>query len=123
MLNISHQEFEKTVQQALEELPEEISKALENIDIFIEETPGHEIGEGFRFSANHLLGLYTGIPKNHRGPYYGNVLPDRIYLYKKNLESYCRSHQALKEQIQRTVLHEIGHYFGINDKRLRELGY
>ncbi len=123
MLNISHQEFESTVQEALEELPEEISQAIENIDIFIEEFPGHEIGEGFRLSANRLLGFYMGIPKNHRGHYYGNVLPDRIYLYKKNLESYCRSHQELKEQIQRTVLHEIGHYFGMNDKRLRELGY
>jgi predicted Zn-dependent protease with MMP-like domain len=50
-------------------------------------------------------------------------LPDRIYLYKKNLEAICHNREELKDQIRRTVLHEIGHYFGIDDKRLRELGY
>lgn len=120
----THEEFEKIVEEALQELPQEISQKIDNIDILIEETPTLEIQQQMKVSKSGLLGLYSGIPLNHRNPSsYGNVLPDRIYLFKKNLESICSTPDQLKDQIQRTILHEIGHYFGLNDRRLRELGY
>ncbi|HKY64653.1 MAG TPA: metallopeptidase family protein [bacterium] len=120
---LSEEEFEAVVDEALDELPPDLSEKIHNVDIFIEDYPSREIQEEMGVSRRGLLGFYTGIPQNHRGAYYGNVLPDRIYLYKKNLESVCHSREELKDQIRRTVLHEIGHYFGIDDKRLRELGY
>ena len=121
---LSEEEFEKVVHDALTELPEEFASKLDNIDLFIEDYPSPEIQSAMHVSREGLLGFYTGVPQKHRLPSsYGSVLPDRIYLYKKNLESFSRNLEELKEQIQRTVLHEIGHYFGIDDKRLRELGY
>ncbi len=120
----THDEFEKIVEEALQELPSEISQKIENVDILIEETPTLEIQQQMKVSKNGLLGLYSGIPLSHRNPSsYGNVLPDRIYLFKKNLEAICTNPDELKDQIQRTILHEIGHYFGLSDRRLRELGY
>ena len=121
---MTHEEFEAVVHEALDEIPEEFYEKIENIDILIEDYPDPDTQKMMRVDKNGLLGLYSGIPHNKRSPTsYGNVLPDRIYLFKKNLEAFCRSRQELKEQIQRTVLHELGHYFGISDKRLRELGF
>ena len=117
-------EFETIVNEALDELPQDLAEKIENIDIIIEDYPSLDVQQSMKVHKHHLLGLYTGIPQKHRSPtYYGNVLPDRIYLYKKNLEAFCHTLEELKEQIQRTVLHEVGHYFGISDKRLRELGF
>lgn len=120
---LSEEEFEAVVDEALDELPPDLFDKIQNLDIFVEDYPSRDIQEQMGVSQRGLLGFYTGIPQMHRGPYYGNVLPDRIYLYKKNIESICNSREELKDQIRRTVLHEIGHYFGIDDKRLRELGY
>jgi len=120
---LSQEEFEAVVDEALEELPADLADKIHNVDIFVEDYPSTEVQEEMGISRRGLLGLYTGISQNHRGAFYGNVLPDRIYLYKKNLEAVTHSREELKDQIRRTVLHEIGHYFGIDDKRLRELGY
>ncbi|MFO1519521.1 MAG: metallopeptidase family protein [bacterium] len=123
-MNFTHAEFEAVVEEALDEIPEEFHEKLDNVDIIIEDYPNGEIQKAMKVGKNGLLGLYTGIPFSERRPSsYGNVLPDRIYLFKKNLEAFCPNREELKEQIQRTVLHEIGHYFGISDKRLRELGF
>jgi predicted Zn-dependent protease with MMP-like domain len=121
---LTSEEFEAIVQEALDELPEEFASKIENVDVFIEDYPSPEIQRQMRVTRSGLLGLYSGVPHNHRSPSsYGNVLPDRIYIFRKNLEAVCRTTEQLKDQIRRTVLHEIGHYFGIDDKRLRELGY
>ena len=118
------QEFQAIVEEAIREIPEEFREKIENIDILIEDYPDPETLRSMKVSKNGLLGLYTGIPHPKRSPFfYGNTLPDRIYLFKKNLEAFCHSREELKDQIQRTVLHELGHYFGISDKRLRELGF
>ena len=70
-----------------------------------------------------LLGLYQGVPLDKRGHYYAGVLPDKITLYQKNIETVCRNEKDMILEIQKTLLHELGHYFGISEKRLRELGY
>lgn len=117
-------EFQEVVDEALEGLPPEIAQKIENIEIIVEDTPHPEIQKSMKAGKKDLLGLYTGVPFSKRSPHsYGNVLPDVIYLFKKNLEELCPTRQELVEQIQRTLLHEIGHYFGLTDKRLRELGY
>lgn len=117
---MNHDEFQKVVELAMSELPEEFQKEIHNIEIVIEDDPIPPI-------APHkiLLGLYQGIPLNKRTHYYGcgGVLPDKITLFKRNIEAISSDHRTMIDQIKRTLLHELGHYFGIDDKRLRELGY
>jgi predicted Zn-dependent protease with MMP-like domain len=120
---LSDEEFETVVDEALSEIPPDLYEKIENIDIFIEDYPSPEVQAQMGVTPRGLLGFYHGIPQAHRGHYYANTLPDRIYLYKKNIESISPTLERMKEEIQRTVLHELGHYFGIDDKRLRELGF
>lgn len=117
---MTREEFEKVVHKALDELPVEFTRELHNIEIVIEDKSApHPYKDAL------LLGLYQGIPLSKRTHYYGfgGVLPDKITLFKKSIEAICRDEADMIEQIKRTLLHELGHYFGINDKRLRELGY
>lgn len=117
-------EFEAAVDEALDEIPEEFQSKIENLDIIIEDYPSPEVQKQMDSTQFGLLGLYSGVSKNHRSPtWYSGVLPDRIYLYKKNIESISRDPEDLKHRIKSVVLHEVGHYFGIDDKRLRELGF
>jgi predicted Zn-dependent protease with MMP-like domain len=72
-------------------------------------------------SPFELLGLYQGIPLDQRGFYYGNVLPDKITLFQVPIVSLCTTREEMEEKIREVVVHEVGHYFGLSDKRLREL--
>jgi hypothetical protein len=67
------------------------------------------------------LGLYTGVPRTARGVWYGNVLPDRITIYQGPIEASCRQREEIVQTVRDTVMHEIGHYFGLSDQRLREI--
>jgi predicted Zn-dependent protease with MMP-like domain len=69
-----------------------------------------------------LLGLYHGIPLTHRGEHYNLVAPDKISIYQEHVEAICSDDDEVREQVRKTVLHELGHYFGIDDDRLHELG-
>lgn len=112
------EEFQNVVYEAMENLPEEFSNQLENIEIIIEDNPQAGINK-----KTLLLGLYQGVPLEKRGHYYAGVLPDRITLFQKNIERISADHEEMVTQIQKTLLHELGHYFGITERRLRELGY
>ena len=70
-----------------------------------------------------LLGLYEGIPLTSRTSGYAGVLPDRITIYQRAICALCDTEDQVAEQVRRTVIHEVGHYFGISDARLRELGW
>ena len=76
-------------------------------------------------SKRTLLGLYQGIPLTQRGSYYGMapVIPDTITLYRKNIEAICRTDDEVRRQIVDTLIHEIGHYFGMNEDEIRSAGY
>jgi len=99
-----------------------MKKKMENIDVVVEDFASQELLEemGLR-SPFDLLGLYQGIPFERRGFYYGNVLPDKITLFQMPIESICRTEDEVKEKIREVVIHEVGHYFGLSDERLREL--
>lgn len=113
--------FEAVVVEALDELPEEFARYLENVEVLIEAQPDRE----HRRAANikpwqSLYGLYQGVPLNRRES--GMVLlPDTITIFREPLARDFPGRNALREQIRRTVLHEIAHVFGISDDRLREL--
>ena len=116
-------EFRKLVREAIATIPPELRQRVHNVDIVIERRPTARdrkaAGVGPR---NLLLGLYHGIPLTARGENYNLVLPDKISLYQENIEALCETDDEIREQVRKTVLHEIGHYFGIDDDRLHELG-
>jgi predicted Zn-dependent protease with MMP-like domain len=72
-------------------------------------------------SPSELLGLYQGVPLDRRGFFYGNVLPDKITLFQIPIELMCQTKEEVEEKVKEVVIHEVGHYFGLSDKRLREL--
>lgn len=106
--------FEDLIEEALEGLPEWVKERLENVDILIEDEPPED--------GPNLLGLYEGIPLTERGQNYFGVLPDRITLFQGPLEDEAENEEDLKRVVRDTVVHEIAHFFGISDDRLRELG-
>ena len=113
-------EFERLVLKAIEELPEKFRKKLENIEIVIEDKPQAVTLIECKISpVATLLGLYHGVPLKKRGPWYGNILPDKITIYQKNIESLCRSQEEIEERVCEVVRHEIGHYFGLKEEELR----
>jgi predicted Zn-dependent protease with MMP-like domain len=114
MFAVSRQRFEELVEEAFETLPEEFSSSIENLAVVVED----------RAVGRPLYGLYEGIPLTKRSPLsYAAVAPDRITLYQETISSRCNDEQELAAQIRRTLIHEVGHYFGISDERLDELGW
>ncbi len=106
--------FEDLVVDALAGLPEWVHRTMENVDVLVEDLPPR--------GQPGLLGLYEGIPLSRRGLGYAGVLPDRITLFRRNIEREARgSDERLKDIVRHTVIHEIAHHFGISDDRLREL--
>jgi predicted Zn-dependent protease with MMP-like domain len=118
----SHQ-FEQLVNEALEELPDEIASRMENVQLVIEDEPDEETAADADTDPENLLGLYQGVPLTERDSSYFGVLPDRIALYRRNLVRISRNTKELRAAVRRTVIHEIAHHFGIDDDRLTELGW
>jgi predicted Zn-dependent protease with MMP-like domain len=111
------EEFEKLVSEAVSSLPEKFKKAIDNVDIVVDERPN-----AGRWRGGLLLGLYQGVPKTIWGRWQGLIIPDKITIYKSAIEFLGRGDkQKIKELIVDTVRHEIAHHFGISDKRLREI--
>ena len=121
-MKLTRREFEEAVVSALKKLPKFIREKMKNVDVVVEDRASRDLLSemGLR-SPSELLGLYQGVPLDRRGFYYGNVLPDKITLFQIPIESICKTKEEVKERIREVVIHEVGHYFGLNDERLREL--
>ena len=115
-------DFERLVLRALEELPDQFRDALENIDVQVRWRPTLAELRRARIRHGTLFGLYLGVPLPLRSHGYSMTLPDTIVIYQETHERYCRSDSEIVEQVRQTVLHEIGHYLGIDEDRLQELG-
>jgi len=113
VISVEDDRFEEMVAAALDGLPAEFGERMKNIAVLVEHGPG----------PRGLLGLYQGVPLTSRTTNYSGVLPDRITIYQRAICAICDSEQEVVEQVRRTVIHEVGHYFGISDERLRELGW
>jgi predicted Zn-dependent protease with MMP-like domain len=122
-IKISAKKFEALVVAALEELPAFFQDRLQNIEILISDWPTEEELEEAELGPDELLlGLYQGIPLTERTADYGLVLPDTITLYRKCIAEVCDTPDDIVAEVQQTVKHEIAHYFGLSDERLKELG-
>jgi predicted Zn-dependent protease with MMP-like domain len=110
---VEAREFEQMVSTALDSLPEDLGDMMRNVAVLVEH------GRGPR----GLLGLYEGVPLTSRTTGYAGVLPDRITIYQQAICAICYTEADVIDQVRRTVIHEVGHHFGISDERLRELGW
>jgi len=124
MQQMERKEFEKLVIGALKELPKVFRDRLENVDVIIEDELDMDAVKRLGLGARgRVLGLYQGVPLKDRTHYYGMVMPDKITLYKSNIEEACESRGLdVYEEIKHVLQHEIAHHFGISDKRLRDTG-
>ena len=113
--------FEKLVQQSLRRLPRRFKKKLENISVEVEDRPSAELLRDMGITSGTLFGLYQGVPLTQREWNYGNVLPDRIVIYQRPIESAAASPGEIEEIVLDTVMHEVGHYFGFSDDELYEM--
>lgn len=109
---MTKEQFEKIVKDCLKRLPIILRDRLVNVEIVIEDNP---------IPQRTLLGLYQGVPLKKRGVWYGNVLPDKITLFKVNIEQFARTEDAMENIIYDVLLHEIGHYFGFDEEELRDM--
>jgi len=113
--------FEKLVADALEVLPQQLRERLVNIDISVDDEPTPEVLDEFDIGPEHLLmGLYTGVPLPERGGDYGMAMPDRILLFQSHIEAVCETDDQIAEEIQKTVVHEVAHYFGLEEDEIPE---
>ena len=114
--------FNDLVNQAISELPNKFKTKLKDVNIAIEDLPGDDIVERLKLTSNRsLAGLYHGIPLTHRSVWHGNRIPDRITIFKKNIERYCATEELLKDEVKRVVRHELGHFFGLSEIELKKI--
>ncbi|WP_397518465.1 metallopeptidase family protein [Rhodococcus pyridinivorans] len=106
--------FEKLVSEALDEIPRELARAIDNVVVLVE--PRHE-------EEPDLLGLYQGVALTERDSHYAGSLPDTITIYRDAILDICESDDDVVHEVLVTVVHEIAHYFGIGEERLHQLGW
>ncbi len=114
-VRLDRERFEELVGDALDAVPAELLDLLDNVVILVEDDPPAE--------DPHLLGVYEGHALTERGWDYSGVLPDRIVIYRNPILSICSSEEDVVDEVSVTVVHEIAHHFGIDDRRLHELGW
>lgn len=119
MLRIDEEEFERLVEKALDSIPDDLAEQIDNVAVVVEEEPSAEdlLGVGLDPAADTLLGLYQGVALPERGAAFDG-LPDRVVIYRRPLLQMCRSRRELVREIRDTVVHEIGHYFGLDEEDL-----
>ncbi|MCF6523627.1 metallopeptidase family protein [Streptomyces sp. JJ36] len=119
MLEMTREDFEELVAEALDRIPPELTRLMDNVAVFVEDEPPAGDPE--------LLGLYEGTPLTERGEWYAGVLPDRITVYRgptlRFVDAEGGDRELVVEEVEVTVVHEIAHHFGIDDERLHALGY
>jgi len=123
-VRLSPEEFEELVDEALESIPPPFERYMEGLAVDVEPMPDGETLEEMGIDdPRSLLGLYRGTPLTARSVEQSLRMPDSIVIYQRNIERMCRTRQQLVEQIRKTILHEVGHHFGMDERELGEMGY
>jgi predicted Zn-dependent protease with MMP-like domain len=121
MVHVTAERFEELVADALDAIPAELGTAIENVAVVVADWPTPEQLAG---RPGTLLGLYEGVPLTRRDAMaYAGVMPDRITIFQGPISERAADERDLAAMVRTTVLHEVGHYFGLSDARLRELGW
>ena len=123
-MRLSSNDFTKLVREALKGIPPRFARYLEDVAVDVEPMPDRQTCEELGLEdPTELFGLYQGTPLTERSVEQPIELPDRIILYQRNIESVCDCREDVIEEVRTTVLHEIGHHFGLDENDLEELGY
>jgi predicted Zn-dependent protease with MMP-like domain len=121
-MNISDEAFDRLITKAMDELPQDYIKGLDNVAILYADEPDEYQRENSHLHEHSiLLGLYEGIPLTKRGSNYTFVLPDKITLFKNSILSVVSNEEELFEQIKRTLWHEIAHFYGLDHANIHAL--
>jgi predicted Zn-dependent protease with MMP-like domain len=119
---MQREKFEALVARAIDNLPPEFQRKLENVDVVVEDWPTRrQLRQVKHRHPIQLLGLYQGVPQTRRGRGYGLVLPDKISIFQKPIEAQCRFGDEIEAKIEEVVRHEIAHHFGLDEKTLRRI--
>jgi predicted Zn-dependent protease with MMP-like domain len=114
--------FERLVEEALREIPRRFRDAIKNVAVIVEdEPPDHVLHEMDIGPEDELFGLYEGTPLPDRGASYGNTLPDRISIYQVPIEEACDTDDDIRICVAETVIHELGHYFGMSEEEIEAI--
>lgn len=114
-MHLSRKAFDKLVEQAVQQLPRIFREKLTNIAIVVEDVPPPRLRRGAP-----LLGIFQGVPMTEKSTFQ-TALPDRIVIYQKNIEALCRTEKQMRREIRLTLLHELGHYFGLSEEELEDV--
>ncbi|HVT57565.1 MAG TPA: metallopeptidase family protein [Thermoanaerobaculia bacterium] len=114
-MRVPPEEFEALVEKALDDLPEEFAELLANVAVVIEEEPDPDVLDDLGMEPDEeLFGLYQGVPQPERGSFY-SALPDRVVLYRGPILRYCDNRRQVIREVRDTVVHELGHHFGLDE--------
>lgn len=116
----TREQFEALVEKAIRNIPRRYRRYFTNISIIVEDMPDPETARSVEVPRDALLGLFSGVPYTEKDSFFGipHPLPDAIFLYQKNIERICRNETDLVEEIRKTLVHEVGHYFGFSEEDL-----
>lgn len=114
MAPVSQEQFEEMINDALDSIPEDFARHMTNMVV---------LARDFNPDDPTLLGLFEGVPLTEQYSNHAGFLPDAVFIYKDALEALCSSEEELRHEVKVTVLHEVGHYFGMEEHELHELGW
>ena len=113
--------FVKVMQDVLDSLPEEFRSRIRNVAVLVEDFPPGQSSTPSRHPKRLLLGLFHGVPMTKKSVFDLSTGPDYVVLYQKNTEAVCSTEAEIRDQIRRTVIHEFGHYFGMDEEQLKDI--
>jgi predicted Zn-dependent protease with MMP-like domain len=118
---MKREDFLKVVEEALDSLPREFLSRIRNVAVLVEDVPPNQPSPQSGRPRQLLLGIFHGVPTTKKSFFDLPTGPDHIVLYKKNIEAICSNEAEVREQIRRTVIHELGHYFGMTEEQLKDV--
>jgi predicted Zn-dependent protease with MMP-like domain len=116
---MTREEFRNAVADAIDSLPAEFRREIENVAVLVEDSPEEELPSKPGEPKRLLLGLFHGVPRTYPHRWSTALPPNRIVLYQKNIEAVCHTEEEIRHQVRQTVIHEFGHYFGMTEEQLR----
>jgi len=115
---MQREQFANLVEEVLDSLPEQFQNRIHNLAVLVEDYPPVDVAR----SRNGLvLGVYLGVPATQKSVFDMSQGPDRIVLYQRNIETVCSTEEEIRHEVRQTVLHELGHYFGMDEEQLKDV--
>jgi len=118
---MKREDFVKVVEEALDSIPKEFRRRIRNVAVLVEDLPRNQPSPQSGQPRRLLLGLFHGVPRTRKSVFDLPTGPDHIVLYQKNIEAVCSSESEVREQIRLTLIHELGHYFGMDEDQLKDV--